>query len=92
MIRELKQYRKTPEDLERQSAELAESSDPGGVVLANQLADLARVYGAYLESISDRFIDPDDFLDLLAGAAPRSGWRGRARLWIDGFAGFTPQQ
>jgi len=92
MIRELKQYRKTPEDLERQSAELAESSDPGGVVLANQLADLARVYGAYLESISDRFIDPDDFLDLLAGAAPRSGWLGRARLWIDGFAGFTPQQ
>ncbi|MBN2375963.1 MAG: exodeoxyribonuclease V subunit gamma [Sedimentisphaerales bacterium] len=92
IISELRQYQKTPGELLEQRERLLSGGDPVLVPLAEKLADLAVIYQAYLDYIDQRFVDPDDYLDLMS---PRCGeariLRG-ARMWVDGFAGFTPQQ
>jgi ATP-dependent helicase/nuclease subunit B len=92
MIRELRQYQKSPDDLRRQ----CETMHPGGStapdILADKLSDLAMVYQAYQDFITGRFVDPDDFLDLAASCFDQAAWLAGSHIWIDGFAGFTPQQ
>ena len=91
-ISELRQYQIEPDQLRVQSGHLGATGDARGRTISEKLADLALIYQAYLDHTTDRFIDPDELLDRLAdNCAGVSLLRG-ARLWIDGFAGFTPQQ
>lgn len=86
-LTELKQYRVGPDDLDARARRAAD--DP---VLAVKLHDLALVYRSFTEYTADRFTDPDDVLSVVAGVLPGSGVLTGARVWVDGFTGFTPQE
>ncbi|MBN1844618.1 MAG: exodeoxyribonuclease V subunit gamma, partial [Sedimentisphaerales bacterium] len=95
MISELRQYRKTPDDLIRQAERLrrrADTADAAYASLVDKLTDLALIYQAYREAIAGRFLDPDEFLDRLADCCGGAEIFRGAHLWLDGFAGFTGQQ
>lgn len=93
IILELQQSAKQPQDLQQLLAELAER--PGEARLAGKFADIAIVFEQYrqfLDHKSDIFLDPDQQLThAQRRVADCSRLRG-ARLWVDGFAGFTLQE
>jgi len=90
-ISELHRYRHPPEDLESQLAALEEAGE-GDSLLALKLADLMLVYREYHAALAGSYTDADDYLDILAEKLPRSELTAGARVWVDGFAGFTPQE
>lgn len=86
-LSELRQYNVRPEDLARR-LEQAEDGSP----LAAKMHDLHLLYERFAADVDERFTDPDELLNVVAAALPASGFATGARLWIDGFAGFTPQE
>ena len=93
-LSELKIYGVSPESLEEWLAEQRKGGG-GGRVEAPALAkaqDLLLLYRDFQAYLGERFTDPDDYLDLLAQRLPRSSAMREATVWIDGFAGFTPQE
>ena len=91
-ISELRQYRHKPEQLRLEYEQLSQTDDPSLKPLTDKLTDLALIYKSYQDYINNRFLDPDDFLDLAASCCGQVSFLRRACLWVDGFAGFTPQQ
>jgi ATP-dependent helicase/nuclease subunit B len=65
----------------------------GETILAGKLHDLALISGDLENYLTGRWVDPDDYLSLLAIklAGHPVGLSG-ARVWMDGFAGFTRQE
>lgn len=61
-------------------------------LLAAKLHDLALVYSDFIESLNNRFTDPDEALDEAAEWIPRSPFLEEAEVWVDGFASFTGQE
>ncbi|NLM46396.1 MAG: helicase-exonuclease AddAB subunit AddB [Firmicutes bacterium] len=86
-LREFKYYKVEPETLQRLAA--APACPPQ---LQGKLADLAAVFSAYKEFIAGKFSDPEDALDELAEAISGGALPFGTRVWVDGFAGFTPQE
>ncbi len=89
-VSELKTCCLTPGDLA--AAENRLRALPQGGPLADRLHDLRLVYAAFLEHLRERFLDPDDYTDLLAQRLPGSRLVLGASVWIDGFTGFTRQE
>jgi ATP-dependent helicase/nuclease subunit B len=87
MITELHQYTKTPEDIERLLSELAKDERQHLVFL--KFTDIGLIFKEYLKFIEADFIDPDAQLMRACRAVSTSGLAKGARLWVDGFAGFT---
>jgi ATP-dependent helicase/nuclease subunit B len=87
-LRELAAWRHSPDSL-RSAAERVRSADPA---LADKLADLAAIWSAHRALLHDRFTDPDGLADLAAQRLAASGLAAGAQVWVDGFAGFTPQE
>lgn len=71
--------------------EAAERADGGGF-LAAKLSDLGRIASRYDEAIRGRLLDGDAILDLAAARAGEARLLLGARVFVDGFAGFTPQE
>ena len=96
-ITELNHYCISSEDLRLRSEQM-------GPTLAAKLQDLALIVGRYRAAVNGKYLLADDMLDLLvqklAGlddGADASGEGSRcclagARIWVDGFSGFTPQE
>ncbi len=61
-------------------------------LVAHKLQDIAVILRRYRELIGDRFIDPYDLLPLLAREAAAWPWLCAARIYVDGFLGFTAQE
>lgn len=61
-------------------------------LIALKLHDIAVLYEAYDAFVREHFHDPQTALDLAADALLRSDLFRGADVWIDGFAGFTPQE
>lgn len=85
------------ERLSRTLSELASYRiDPARVaaegLLAAKLHDLTLLRERYQAYLEGRFSDPDGQLDRLADALPASAALRGARVWVDGFAGFTAQE
>ena len=87
MITELHQYAKTPEDVERLLGELAKDERQHLAFL--KFTDIGLIFREYLKFIEADFIDPDAQLMRACRAVSKSGLAKGARLWVDGFAGFT---
>lgn len=85
-IWEFKTYRVTPDVLSKK----LEGMDAG--VLGDKLHDLALLYQKFEEFLAGRYIDPEDSLNLLAAKIPQSTLLRGARVWVDGFQWFTPQE
>ncbi len=91
---ELHAYGIGPDDLEQGFQALA-ALRRDDTALAGKLRDLA-VIGRDLETyLAGRWVDPDDYLSLLAtklAARPVPAAVAGASIWLDGFAGFTRQE
>jgi len=63
-----------------------------GERLAGKLDDVARVWRAYRQRIEGLYLDPQEILDLAADRIASARWLRGAQVWVDGFAGLTPQE
>jgi len=95
LLGEMRAYAHAPEDLERAAAQLGAQDE----LLAGKLQDLALLYRLYDKAMSERYLDPDMSMDRATAVLDEAAREGRqfaplagARLWVDGFAGFTPQE
>ena len=86
-ITELHQYAKTPDDIDRLLSELAK--DEQNNLAALKFADIVLILKEYLDFIEGKFIDPDIQLTQACGAVGKAAFVKGAKLWVDGFAGFT---
>jgi ATP-dependent helicase/nuclease subunit B len=87
---EIKNYCIEPDDLVSASAALR--GLPGTEILAEKMEDLYLLYNDLEAVLADRFIDPDDYLNLLAERLPTAKTVRGSEVWVDGFSGFTPQE
>ncbi|NLO89968.1 MAG: helicase-exonuclease AddAB subunit AddB [Clostridia bacterium] len=60
--------------------------------LTGKIHDLCLIFQELNEELKGLYIDPDDYLTLLSRKADKSELIKNARIWVDGFAGFTPQE
>ena len=85
-ISEFGRYAKTSEDIEI----LAERLDKeAGSVSAMKLADIGLVFREYLKFIEGKFIDPDFQLERLRRLVGQADFIKGAKVWVDGFSGFS---
>ncbi|MDR2167415.1 MAG: exodeoxyribonuclease V subunit gamma [Clostridiales bacterium] len=85
-ITEFYQYGIAPEDLAAQADSAKNSS------LGLKLHDLQLIYAAYREFLEESFISNDEVLDILAEKIEQADFLQDAKIWIDGFKSFTPQE
>lgn len=90
-FKEFKNYNITPEMLARQREELQAKDRPDGV-LCQKIQDLELLFREYEGALAGLSTDPDDYLNLLAQRIGRAPSLKEARVWVDSFAGFTPQE
>ena len=88
-ITELKQYGINDNELflMQESAEHA-----GDRILYSKLQDIRLICRRFSESIKDRYTIQEELLDVFAGLVSQSGLIRDARIYLDGFTGFTPVQ
>jgi len=86
-VAELHQYAKTPDDIDRLLGELQKDEHNSLTVL--KFADIGLVFKEYLKFIEGRFIDPGIQLSHARRAVTTAAFAKGAKLWVDGFAGFT---
>ncbi len=86
-IAELHQYAKTPDDIDQLMSELAKDERNSLAIL--KFTDIGLIFGEYVKFIEGDFLDPDVQLTRACAAVSASTLAGGAKLWIDGFAGFT---
>jgi len=92
-IIQLHEYEKTPDDV-REFAERLRANTPDDPA-ADKFADIAIVYEAYcrfFEGRAEVFINPDIQLTEARKRVKDADFLRGARLWVDGFSGFTVQQ
>lgn len=81
------------EDVEPASlAEMADRIDADNPLAAARLADITRLYQAYLDYLIDDRLDPAQYLHLAADRIAQCDWLAGAEVRVDGFAGFTQQE
>ncbi len=86
-VAEMHQYAKTPEDIEQLLSELQQND--GKRLSALKFADIGLILREYLAFVEGNFVDPDIQLLRARRAIAESDLVKGARLWVDGFAGFT---
>lgn len=68
------------------------SSGTADELLSSKIHDLVIMANRYEEFIADRFTDPRDVLREVARAVTASAQLAGARVYVDGFTGFTPPE
>ncbi len=89
-IAELHQYAKSPEDIDRLLGEL--QKDQSKNLTALKFADVGLILREYLKFVTEDFFDPDTQLDAACGAVRKADFVKDAKIWVDGFAGFTTSE
>ncbi len=82
-LKELLSERTEPSDLLEAAKRISNRE------LSNKLNDLAILLEAYGRYTKSHGLEQAGALDELAGRIELTPWLGRARIWVDGFAGFT---
>jgi len=89
-IIELHQYAKKPEDIDQLLSELGK--DERNNLVTSKFTDIALILKEYLSFIEGKFLDPDIQLNRSCQAVVSASWARGAKLWVDGFAGFTASE
>ncbi|WP_371365209.1 ATP-dependent helicase/deoxyribonuclease subunit B [Sporomusa rhizae] len=89
LVKEFKTYGIVPEML---AAKANAKECQGSQVLAGKIHDLALLYQGFEDFLAGRYIDSEDYLNLLVEKIPESTLLNQAEVWIDGFTWFTPQE
>ncbi len=84
LISEFKRYNVTPDILLNSNVKDSR--------LTNKLKELAYIYEEYERQICGKFTDDDDDLRIVTNYIEKSKIVANAKIWIDGFDGFTPQE
>ncbi len=92
ILSEMHRYDKSPSDLLDQYDKLLEENSNSNGPLAAKLHDLAVIQRYWQEKVQGKYLDPDKYLDYLAEYFQEHQLSPNTIIWIDGFAGFTPQQ
>jgi len=87
LITEFKKHNITSEDLEIASKKLGEDNP-----LKEKLNELNSIYAEFEKTLSERYRDSDDDLTMASQKLGSTSLYDGAEIWIDGFAGFTPQE
>lgn len=89
ILSELKNYCIPPQKLEDllQQEPMADQA-----LLQAKLHDLFLIYQALEEYLASKYLDPDGYLLLLAERLEKSKLVAGAKVWLDGFSGFTPAE
>jgi ATP-dependent helicase/nuclease subunit B len=87
LITEFKRYNVTPEALENAGKGLEEDNP-----LKGKLMELTSIYALFEKTLAERYRDSDDDLTLASEKLVSTSLYDGAEIWIDGFAGFTPQE
>ncbi|TFD97632.1 helicase-exonuclease AddAB subunit AddB [Jeotgalibacillus sp. R-1-5s-1] len=90
MLKELRRYCVLPSELLEKTADL--SAEPAPKSLVDKLKDIERIYEGYDRHLKDKYIDSEDYLQLLAQKIEQSDLIRRSTIYIDGFHSFTPQE
>jgi len=86
-ISELHQYAKIPDDISQLLSDLAK--DERNNLTALKFTDIGLILNEYLKFIETDYLDPDAQLMQACREVSSSTLAAGAKLWIDGFAGFT---
>ncbi len=89
-IAELHEYAKTPEDIDQLLDQL--QKDERNSLATLKFADIGLVLRKYLKFIEGKFINPDAQLRQSCRTIATSILTEGAKLWVDGFAGFTKSE
>ncbi len=89
MLTEFKRYCITPMDLHQFDRE---GEREGTKVLRDKLHDLELIYEKFEEKLLGKYIDSEDYFQLLADNVKNSELLKEAEIYIDGFHSFTPQE
>ncbi|MHC4416984.1 MAG: PD-(D/E)XK nuclease family protein [Planctomycetota bacterium] len=87
VVAEFGKYGKSWEDVEELAEEL--SKNEGYRLTAKKLSDIGLILKGYQEFIKGRYIDPEIELAEVKKRIGESELTVGARLWVDGFSGFT---
>ncbi|HHX50657.1 MAG TPA: helicase-exonuclease AddAB subunit AddB, partial [Clostridia bacterium] len=90
-LTEFKQYNLLPDTLSQYYQGLAREGRDRSA-LGYKIHDLHLIYQSYENFLSGCYTDPDDYLHLLSRKIQACSSLQEARVWIDGFSGFTPQE
>ncbi|WP_425059517.1 ATP-dependent helicase/deoxyribonuclease subunit B [Sporomusa carbonis] len=89
LVKEFKAYGISPTQL----STIANNHERlGSGALAGKVHDLALLYQGFEDFLAGRYIDPEDYLSLLAEKIPEARLLRQAEVWLDGFTWFTPQE
>ena len=86
LLTELKQHNVTPDDLQRELATIPESS-----ILQNKIQDIALIYQQFNDYLQGKYLDSEDYINLLIERMEQADFLKGAKIWIDGFHSHTPQ-
>jgi ATP-dependent helicase/nuclease subunit B len=87
MLTEFKRYCIKPQELGDFNQEQGQSK-----VLKDKLYDLELIYEKFEEKLLGKYIDSEDYFQLLADNVKNSELLKDAEIYIDGFHSFTPQE
>ena len=85
-ISEMKQYNSGPDELETVRDQVEEGS-----YVHRKLSDLHLIFSEYEKSISGKYTDSEDYIDLFLGKIGKSELIKGNRIWIYGFDSFAPK-
>ncbi|TCZ77015.1 helicase-exonuclease AddAB subunit AddB [Paenibacillus albiflavus] len=91
LFTEWKRYAMLPEVLQER-VENSQEAKTFSPVLDQKINDLTLVYGDFEKRLAEQYLDGEDILTLMTEQIGSSEWLKSARIWIDGFHGFTPQE
>lgn len=83
-IEELKRYHITPEILENIKID--------NQYLMKKLSDILVIYREYENRIKEKYLDGNDELKMLATLLEMPTYLDGAKIWVDAFDGFTPEE
>ena len=86
LICELKQHDISPALIREQLMDL----DPGTIIY-KKLHDIAIMYERFNAYLQGRYIDSEDYINLLIEKIAQATFLRKSKIWIDGFTSFTPQ-
>ncbi|MCM3110483.1 helicase-exonuclease AddAB subunit AddB [Lederbergia lenta] len=90
MLTEFKHYCVEPEQLNLKQKELAFGVSTRA--LADKIHDLELIYSKFEEALFGKYVDSNDYLNLLAESIDKSDYLKNAEIYIDGFHSFAPQE
>ncbi|MDZ5607085.1 helicase-exonuclease AddAB subunit AddB [Bacillus pseudomycoides] len=91
MIAEFKRYNVTPSNVYEMWQQLdAHSSGDEQKLLANKMYDLQLLYDDFERALIGKYLDSEDYLQLLVEKLPYSDYVKGAEIYIDGFHSFSP--